>query len=101
MGLDELAGCIEQLKARVQSHRTGLEENEIRTRTALIDPLLCALGWNVSDPAVVIPEYKIDNKPADYALLRPDGEPAATLEAKRPGESLGAHRMQMLNYANF
>ena len=40
MGLDELAGCIEQLKARMQSHRTILEENETRTRAALIDPLL-------------------------------------------------------------
>ena len=100
MGLDELAACIEQLKTRMQSHRADLEENEIRTRMALIDPLLRALGWDVSDPAVVRPEFKIDNKPADYALLRPDGEPAATLEAKRLGESLVAHRMQMLNYAN-
>ena len=100
MGLDDLTGCIELLKERMQSYRTVLEENEIRTRVALIDPLLRALGWDVSDPAVVMPEYKIDNKPVDYALFRPDGEPAATLEAKKLGESLGAHRMQMLNYAN-
>ena len=26
MGLDELAGCIEQLKARMQSHRTDLND---------------------------------------------------------------------------
>ena len=65
MGLDELAACIEQLKTRLLSHRTDLEENEIRTRMALIDPLLRALGWDVSDSAVVIPEFKIDKKPAD------------------------------------
>jgi len=100
MGLDDLAGCVELLKERMQSYRTVLEENEIRTRAALIDPLLHALGWDVSDPAMVMPEYKIDNKPVDYALFRSDGEPAATLEAKKLGESLGAHRMQMLNYAN-
>ena len=100
MGLDDLAGCIELLKERMQSFRPALGENEIRTRAALIDPLLRALGWDVSDPAVVMPEYKIDNKPVDYALFRPDGKPAATLEAKKLGESLGAHRMQMLNYAN-
>ena len=100
MGLDDLAGCIELLKERMQSYRTDLEENEIRTRMALIDPLLRALGWDVSDPAVVMPEYKVGNKSADYALLRSDGKPAATLEAKKLGEPLGSHWMQMLNYAN-
>ena len=84
MGLDELAGCIEQLKARMQSHRTGLEENEIRTRMTLIDPLLCALRWDVSDPAVVIPEYEIDNKPADYTLLRRCGPMASRLPLWKP-----------------
>ena len=100
MGLDDLAGCIELLKERMQSYRTDLEENEIRTRVALIDPLLRALGWDVSDPGMVMPEYKIDNKPADYALFQPNGRPAATLEAKKLGEPLNSHRMQMLNYAN-
>lgn len=100
MGLDDLMGCIEVLKERMQSHSGVLQENETRTRMALIDPLLHALGWDVSDPVMVIPEYKIDNKPADYALLQPDGKPAATLEAKKLGEPLGSHRRQMLNYAN-
>ena len=100
MGLDDLVGCIELLKERMQSYRAALEENEMRTRAALIDPLLCALGWEVSDPGVVMPEYKVGNKSADYALLRSDGKPAATLEAKKLGESLSSHWMQMLNYAN-
>ena len=69
----------EVLKERMQTHRAALEENEMRTRVALIDPLLCALGWDVSDPAMVMPEYKIDNKPVDYALFRPNGKPAVTL----------------------
>ena len=67
---------------------------------ALIDPLLHALGWGVSDPGVVTPEYKMSGGWADYALLRPDGQPAATVEAKKLGEALASHRMQMLNYAN-
>ena len=29
MGLDDLAGCIELLKERMQSYRTVSEENEI------------------------------------------------------------------------
>ena len=67
---------------------------------ALIDPLMHALGWDVSDPGVVTPEYKVGDGWADYALLRPDGLPVATVEAKKLGAALAAHRMQMLNYAN-
>ena len=84
----------------MRSHDAALRENETRTRMALIDPLLQALGWDVSDPGVVRPEYKVIGGWADYALLRPEGKPAATLEAKKLGEALVPHRMQMLNYAN-
>ena len=100
MVLGELVGCIELLRERIRSHRGALRENETRTRMALIDPLLCALGWDVFDPEVVTPEYKVEGGWADYALLRADGQPAATVEAKKLGEALSSHRMQMLNYAN-
>ena len=75
-------------------------ENETRTRMALVDPLLMALGWDVSDPDVVTPEFKVSGGSADYALLRADEQPAATVEAKKLGERLASHQMQMLNYAN-
>ena len=100
MGLDELVRCIELLKERMQSHRGVLSENETRTRMALIDPLLRTLGWDVSDPKIVIPEYNVQGRSADYALLRPNGQAAATIEAKRLGSGLTSHQMQMLNYAN-
>ena len=100
MLLGELVECIELLQERIRSHRGALRENETRTRMALIDPLLRALGWDVSDPEMVTPEYKVEGGWADYALLRADGRPAATVEAKKLGEALGSHRAQMLNYAN-
>ena len=100
MALDDLVARIELLRARIQSHSATLRENETRTRMALIDPLMHALGWDVSDPGVVTLEYKVSGGWADYALLRPDGQPAATVEAKKLGEALESHRMQMLNYAN-
>ena len=46
--LDDLVGVIETLKARIQSHRQDLQANEIRTRMALIDPLLQVLGWDTA-----------------------------------------------------
>ena len=100
MALDDLVARIELLRARIRSHNATLRENETRTRMALIDPLMHALGWDVSDPGVVTPEYRVSDGWADYALLRPDGQPAATVEAKKLGEALASHRMQMLNYAN-
>ena len=100
MALDDLVVCIKLLQERMRSHNAALRENETRTRMALIDPLLHALGWDVSDPGVVTPEYKVSGGWADYALLRPEGQPAATVEAKKLGEALVPHRMQMLNYAN-
>ena len=100
MLLSELVECVQLLQERIRSHRDALRENETRTRMALIDPLLRALGWDVFDPEVVKPEYKVEGGWADYALLRADGRPAATVEAKKLGEVLSSHRMQMLNYAN-
>ena len=99
MLLDELIAVVETLQQRIVDHGATLRENETRTRMALIDPLLQALGWDTSDPALVTPEYDVRGRKADYALLGPSGSPAATLESKRMGEPLPGHRMQMLNYA--
>ena len=100
MLLDDLVGVIETLKWRIATHGPALRENETRTRMALIDPLLQALGWGVSDPAMVTPEYSVGASRADYALLTSTGNPSALVEAKKLDESLASHRMQMLNYAN-
>ena len=100
MLLEPLVSTIETLKERISTHSLTLRENETRTRMALIDPLLKALGWDTSDPALVAPEYDVSGRKADYALLGGDGSPSATVEAKKLGEPLGPHRMQMLNYSN-
>ena len=98
--LDELVDCIDELKDRIIKYRNSLNENETRTRTQLIDPLLRVLGWDVSDPQYVIPEFKVSDGWADYALLRDNGKPAAMVEAKKLDEPLKpAHRAQMLKYA--
>ena len=100
MLLDELVGVIETLQTRIGKHGDTLRQNETRTRMALIDPLLQALGWDVADPGLVTPEYDVIDQRVDYALLAPGGQPAATVEAKKLGEPLAAHLMQMLNYSN-
>ena len=98
--LDDLVSVIETLKARLETHRQVLQANETRTRMALIDPLLQALGWNTADPALMLPEYDLRGSRADYALLDGAGKPVALVEAKKLGEQLVSHRMQIVNYAN-
>ena len=98
--LDDLINCIELLQRRIKRHRETLRENEIRTRMALIDPMLRALNWDVSDPELVIPEYYVSSGRADYALQGSETHPAVIVEAKKLDTDLSSHRMQMLNYAN-
>lgn len=99
MLLDELIEVIDTLKQRITDHDSTLRENETRTRMALIDPLLQVLGWDTSDPAQVVPEYGAGGGKADYALLGHKGHPSAVIEAKRLGEPLHSHLMQMVSYA--
>ena len=102
--LDALVRTIESLQERIRRDGDTIGSNEIRTRTALVDPLLTALGWDTTNPAMVVPEYAAGGGTADYALLKvtpDDGTPViAFIEAKRLHEPLEPHRAQMLNYAN-
>ena len=104
--LDALAAVIATLQERIERDGATIEADETRTRMALVDPLLNALGWDTTDPAMVIPEYRIGRGAgkADYALrkaMTQDGSPIiAFIEAKRLNEPLENHRAQMLTYSN-
>ena len=87
---DDLLQTIEKLKARIREHGTYIAPYESRTRVALIDPLLTALGWDVSDPSLVHIEPRTVNGWADYALLGSNGEPIAFVEAKKLNSSQDA-----------
>ena len=100
--LDKLASVIETLREHInRDHATW--QNETRTRTVLINPLLGALGW--SDPSVITSEYSIGYGRgfADYALhpTGQKGRPIAFIEAKRLREPLNdEHLNQALKYAS-
>ena len=98
MLLDPLVSTIETIKAHIASHGTVLRQNETRTRAALIDPLLQALGWDTTDPALVTPEYRVDVGWADYALAGIGNQPAAVIEAKRLGSIIENHLEQAVGY---
>ncbi|MDE0107088.1 MAG: type I restriction enzyme HsdR N-terminal domain-containing protein [Bryobacterales bacterium] len=103
MLLEDLTAVIESRRSTIRNHRQFISENETRTRMALIDPLLKALGWDSSDPSRVAPEYGVEDKKGkrvDYALKDTGGNPVAIMEAKRLGEDLDEHLIQLINYAN-
>ena len=62
MLLEELVRCLEVRQGRLRAHPGALQRNEAQTRLALIDPLLRALDWDVSDPSMVTPEYPVENR---------------------------------------
>ena len=101
MLLDDLVNAIQTVQQRIHEHGNSLSQNEYRTRLTLIDPILNALGWNVADPKLVMPEYQVGSGRADYALLGEDGKPLAFIEAKRLGEMAEAsrHETQLFTYA--
>ncbi len=87
MPLEDLQETIETLQERIREHRALLGQNEIRTRYALIDPLLRALGWDTENPSEVVPEQDASGGRADYALLV-RGQPEVMVEAKKLGTAL-------------
>lgn len=99
-----LADVISDLRARaVKLLAKSGQINEEETKSALITPMLRALGWDCEDPDQVRWEYryKSQDNPVDYALFV-GGRPRLFVEAKPLGRGAGDHRarMQAVNYAN-
>lgn len=89
------------LTERIDNARRLLREgrliNEAAVSSGVVLPLLDALGWPVFDPSVVAPEYKVEGRRVDFALLC-HGRPTVFVEVKQPGLSNGADR-QLFEYA--
>ena len=82
-----LSDAIMAASWRVDVHGEYIASKEVRTRYALIDPILQALGWNLSDPSQVRLEHETRRdqpKPprVDYALMSTTGKPVILVEAK-------------------
>ena len=101
--MDDFLKLIATLRERIDSHQVALRRNEALTRSVLIDPLLRALGWDMGNPAHIIPEYPIRSAPkkkADYALFAGSTDPTIIVEAKSLGAALSEAALQALHYCN-
>ena len=74
----DLVGVMRTLKRRIREQRSDLENDDTRTRTVLVEPLLTALGWIVGELSLVNPTHSDpDSDYVDYELLNADEGPAA------------------------
>ena len=98
MWLDELNDLVVELSAKIDRHREIFQKSESATRYGLIDPLLTALGWDLSDPAQVLTEYNSGNGRADYAMVPGSGPPSLVVEAKSLFTPTAQGIAQSINY---
>ena len=63
--------------------RAPVNNHETSTRYMVIDPVLRALGWDLSNPEECVVEYQVKSRRADYVLKDTDRRPVIVIEAKR------------------
>lgn len=92
---------ISRIADRIESVRDR-ELTEEATKTSFILPMLSALGYDIFDPTVVIPEFTADigrkkGEKVDYAIMK-DDKPIILIEAKAHNEKLDRHTTQLERY---
>ncbi|PAF47090.1 hypothetical protein BKH46_05065 [Helicobacter sp. 12S02634-8] len=97
-----------ELEIKNLSEKIGAIKNKVTTeeatKNAFVMPFLQALGYDVFDPEVIIPEFTADigtkkGEKVDYAIMR-DGEPLVIIEVKKHTEVLDDHNNQLVRYFN-
>lgn len=92
--LAALADRLEQVRDQILT--------EEATKTALILPFLRELGYDIFNPAEVVPEFTADvgikkGEKVDYAIFQ-DGKPIILIESKPLGARLDSYSSQLYRY---
>lgn len=74
---------LQRIAGRLES---GSYINEATVRIGIIEPVLSALGWDITDPVAVQPEYSSGGRRVDYALCAFPARPSVFIEAKAIGK---------------
>lgn len=86
--IQSLMQVLDRVQLSALTFQSKLEKNEATTRAALIDPVLCALGWDTANPGMVEFEMFYANTKVDYALYDCAGKLQVIVEAKALGANL-------------
>ncbi len=99
--LGSLCKVLKQLRDSASRHEEVLKRSEAATRATLVDPLLRALGWDITDVTMVEVEKTKGEFRADYVLLDSQSNIKAIIEAKALGETLTDHKtvVKLFSYA--
>lgn len=98
----DLEAALGELSKRVKEHREVLLTEEA-AKTALVMPFLQALGYNVFNPAEVVPEFTCDvgtkkGEKVDYAICN-GGKVEILIECKPANSELSInHASQLFRY---
>lgn len=98
----DMFNVLAQIKQRYLQQGSAINTEEA-TKTALVMPFIMALGYDIFNPAEVVPEYIADvgvkkGEKVDYMLIR-DGKPAMLMECKPCGRDLSLeHASQLYRY---
>lgn len=100
-GFGELQAKISEIAQRTAAIRS-MCLNEESTKLFLVLPVLNALGYDITDPTVVRPEFAADFRDemsdrVDFAIML-NGEPVIAIECKKAETDLAAHRGQLRAY---
>ncbi len=82
---------------RLQQNPVRPDTSEEAVNFSSVVPVLHNLGWDWTDPTVVIPEYVLEGRRVDFCLRT--GGVSVFVEVKRPSEDLERHQKQLLEYA--
>lgn len=92
---ERLTHSIEDVVANLKD---GKYPNEQSVSQGIVIRFLHDLGWNIFSAQHVCPEYKVETRRVDFALLKPSGKPIVFIEVKQAGNTDGADR-QLFEYA--
>lgn len=97
----ELIKKIQEKMLQFEVSQLSLSETE--TRSALIDPIFTAIGWDMGNPLVVRMEWRKNpsDRPVDYAFMV-NGVPKLLVEAERLKENINDKKWedQLLWYSS-
>lgn len=83
---------------KVSSNRNLYGKSEVAVRDQLINPILTFLGWDTTDPSLVIPNARTeDNNIPDYTLIK-NAVTQAYIEAKKITLNLKDNIHQLARY---
>ncbi len=92
--LQKLARKVSQIRKKGASSFAS----EASVKTGIVQPILDILGWDVTDPVEVYPEYSSGKGKVDYALCI-GRKPRVFVEVKKTSEMLSHHAYQLSLYA--